>query len=115
VKPEHLHILQHALGVDQYGRGTQYRNHYVSGPSCDGFADLRELVAMGLMVEHAPRELFGGDYCFTVTDAGRRALREHSPAPPRQTRSQKRYESFLRADSSLSFGEWLRVKREVGF
>ena len=29
--PEQLHILQHALGVDKFGLGEQYRNHYVGG------------------------------------------------------------------------------------
>ena len=26
-----LEILQHSLGVDQYGRGPQFRNHYCAG------------------------------------------------------------------------------------
>jgi len=33
-----LEILQHSLGVDQYGRGEMYRNHFCAGaddePAC---------------------------------------------------------------------------------
>ena len=44
-----LSILQHALGVDQYGQGEQYRSHYVTGPGSDAWQDLNEMVTDGLI------------------------------------------------------------------
>ena len=106
--PRHLHILQHALGLDEYGQGSFYRNHYVTGEGCDGYDDCRALADAGLMAEHPPRELFGGDSCFVVTQAGKNAVRRESPPPPNLTRSQQRYRDYLRSDSRLKFGEWLK-------
>ncbi|MHB0986236.1 MAG: hypothetical protein ACYC05_11690 [Sulfuricella sp.] len=34
-----LHILQHSLGLDKYGDGNQYRNHFVTGPGSTDFDD----------------------------------------------------------------------------
>lgn len=42
-----LEILQHALGVDKYGQGEMYRNHFCAG--VDDEATCRELVEMGYM------------------------------------------------------------------
>lgn len=107
MKPAHLHILQHSLGLDRFGQGTMYRNHFASGPSCDHYVLCRELVELGYMTEHPPPSW--SEYSgFKVTEAGKGAVREHSPAPPKRTRSQKRYQRFLDADSGLSFGEWIR-------
>ena len=47
ITPAQLEILQHALGVDQYGRGEMYRNHFCAGG--DDEATCRELVEMGYM------------------------------------------------------------------
>lgn len=102
-----LHILQHSLGVDRYGRGTQYRNHFVAG--FDDLENCRELVRLGFMVERPASVLTGGDPVFFVTDAGKRAMRELSPKPPKLTRSQKRYRAWLDSDSGYSFGEWLKL------
>lgn len=41
-------------------------------------------------------------------EAGKRHVTEHSPPPPKLTRSQKRYEAWLDADCGLTFGEFLR-------
>lgn len=111
MKPEHLPILQHSLGVDKYGRGSQYRNYYVIGPECDGFADCRELVAAGLMSDSGPCSSMSGMHVFRVTDEGRSAMRSASPLPPKLTKSQQRYRDFLNADSGLSFIEWLKFKQ----
>lgn len=102
-----LEILQHALGVDQYGRGQQYRNHYCAGG--EDVADCAELVALGYM-----RSFQGGAmlpyYNCIVTDEGRAAMLRESPAPPKLTRSQKRYRKWISEDSGLKFGEWLKRK-----
>lgn len=111
-----LHILQHALGRDEYGRrprgrSDDYRNHYTAGPGHHGFDLCREAVAAGLMREHAPRALSGGDHIFTVTIGGEAYIREHSPKPPKVSRSRARYLAFLSEDSGATFGEWLRMQK----
>lgn len=106
--PSQLHILQHSLGLDEHGQGRQYRNHYVIGPECAGFAELRELVALDMMKEYGPRDLAGGMHTFTVTPAGIDAVAFQSPLPPKVSRSQQRYRDYLHSESSWSFGEWLK-------
>lgn len=100
--PKDLEILQHSLGVDQYGQGRMFRNHFVGGEK-----ECRLLVASGYMTEHPASELTGGDPWFRVTEAGKREVIEQSPKPPKLTRSQQRYRRFLNDDSGLSFKEWL--------
>lgn len=109
-----LHILQHALGRDEFGRRPRgrdddYRNHYCIGPRVDGFDLCQQAVAEGLMREHAPREISGDDYIFTVTDAGRAYIDANSPKPPKVSRSRARYLAFIDADCGLTFGEWLKA------
>lgn len=103
-----LEILQHALGVDKYGQGEQYRNHFCAGADDEGTC--RELVAMGYMETFTSPHL--PYYNCVVTDAGKRAMAEESPKPPILTRSQRRYREFLKADTGYSFMEWLRCQKE---
>ena len=103
-----LHTLQHALGVDQHGQGPMYRNHYVGGEE-----DCRPLVELGMMTEHRPSELTGGDPWFRVTAAGKQTVRDQSPPPPKLTPSQRRYRQFLNEDCGASFKEWLSWKRRA--
>jgi hypothetical protein len=107
---EQLHICQHALGLDNYGQGSGYRNHYVAGT--DDAARCRELVALGHMREYPASELSGGDPVFTVTEVGRSAVRAEIPRPPKLTRSQIRYQQFLAEDSGMTFGEWLKAETQ---
>lgn len=106
-----LHILQHALGRDEYGiqrknGGEDYRNHFVAGG--DDVATCREAVSLGLMVEHPSSDISGGMAWFHVTDAGMAYITEHSPKPPKLTRGQRRYQRYLDADCGLTFREWLK-------
>lgn len=103
-----LHILQHSLGVDQYGRGRRYRNHFCTSPDGDDFAACGRLVARGLMNDHGPSELAGGMHTFTVTIYGHKYVSEESPAPPKITRSQQRYVDYLNAECGETFGDWLK-------
>lgn len=105
-----LHILQHSLGLDEYGRGTFYRNHFVTGEGSKDHADCMALVAAGFMTVRNGNELSGGDDVFRVTDDGKRAAVESSPAPPKLTRSQQNYQDYLDYDGSLSFIEFLKMK-----
>lgn len=108
--PVQLGILQHTLGTDKYGRIPRYsqRNHYATEPGTPDFAQCEALVNLGFMSAHGAQTVWGGMHAFTVTDTGRRIMREESHREPVLTRSQKRYREYLRAELSLSFGEWLK-------
>lgn len=97
-----LEILQHALGVDQYGRGEMYRNHFCAGDADEDVC--RELVAFGFMVTFTRSYL--PYYNCTVTEEGKAAMLEQSPKPPNLTRGQQRYRAFLKADVDRPFIEW---------
>lgn len=65
-------ILRHTLGVGRGGIG--WRNHFVTGPGSDDYADCEALVAAGLMAKRSGGPLSGGDPVYRVTDAGRDLL-----------------------------------------
>jgi hypothetical protein len=68
----HLQILQHSLGTNPDGSGTQYRNHF-----CPGGKDVQlceELEQAGLM-RH--RYVFG-DICYHVNDDGKKYVADNS-------------------------------------
>lgn len=108
-----LHILQHSLGVDQFGQGEQYRNHFCTGPGSEDHGPCMALVDKGLMTRRIAPAGFGGMDFFFVTDAGRAFVSEHSPAPPKLTAGQKRYQRWLDMDSDMSFGDFLRRERHA--
>ena len=104
---ELLQILQHSLGVDQYGQGRQYRNHFCAGG--DDVEKCEALCRLGFMFRQGPREISGGDPIYWVTDEGKAAMLKESPPPPKLSRSQKRYQAYLRvADCFESFGSYLK-------
>ena len=92
MEPKLLHILQHSLGVDQFGQGRQYRNHFATSPGSKDFDDCSSLVEMGLMIDHGPLAISGRMHCFCVTPAGVDVVAMESPSPPKKTRSQIDYE-----------------------
>ena len=108
-----LHILQHSLGLDQYGRGTFYRNRFVTGAGSKDHADCMALVELGHMTRVANVKMFGGDDYFTVTETGKRAAVENSPAPPKLTRSQQNYQGWLNYDSDMSFMDYVKMKSHL--
>jgi hypothetical protein len=115
MSPEQLHILQHSLGCDKFGRGKLYRDYYCVGLTNDKtLADIQALVALGWMRPgHKINE--GRDQYFHVTQLGISAMKGHSPAPPKLTRGQQRYRDFLHADCGMKFGEylkWLHANRD---
>jgi hypothetical protein len=101
-----LEILQHSLGVDKYGRGKHYRNHFCAGG--DDVEVCKSLVDLGFM-ETFTRSYLPYYNC-RVTDAGVKAMEENSPNPPKLTRSQKRYREWLQVGDCFdgSFGDWLK-------
>jgi hypothetical protein len=108
-----LHILQHSIGADEYGRIVRGggRNHFVTGEGSDDYPHCMALVAAGLMTRRAGSAISGGDDIFFVTEAGKAHVTDHSPKPPKLTASQRRYQEFLDEDSDLRFGEWLKSRR----
>lgn len=70
VTTRQLDILRHSLGLDDYGRGKMFRNHFVAGG--DDEVACRSCVAEGWMVEGRRSDLTGGDPVFFVTDAGKK-------------------------------------------
>jgi hypothetical protein len=113
----HLEILQHCLGVDEYGRTpkgfTPYtRNYFCAGEGDE--SDCRELVALGYMVQLGTTEYMPYFNC-SVTDAGKKAMHRESPNPPKLSRSQMRYRRFCDADSGMSFRDWIRYEQDSRF
>lgn len=117
-----LHILQHSLGLDQYGRPPEgrkpccdddfpncYRNNYCIGPNSPDFSVLRDLVSAGLMTDRGAQSIYGGMHVFHVTQAGYDAVKQHSPRSPRLTKAQRRWRHFreVREAWGLSFKEYL--------
>lgn len=125
LEKELLHVLQHALGLDEFGRPSRgyrpspdddfpgcYRNHFVTGPGSKDWYRCQYLVAQGFMVNHGGREIYGKDSCcFSVTQAGFDAVKAQIPKPPKRTRGQIRWAAFrsLREVApDLTFPEFLR-------
>jgi hypothetical protein len=93
---EHLHILQHSLGLDEYGQGRQYRNHFVTGPGSKDWDACRALTDAGLMTENKGHALLPvGDSVFYVTPAGIDFVATNSPKPPKVSRNRRRYAAFM--------------------
>ena len=112
INARQIEILQHALGLDQYGRGVSYRNHFCAGKGDE--PDCQSLVDLGLMRKHATTQWLPYFNC-SVTEAGRRAVVEQSPAPPKRTRSQLRWARFVdsgASDCGITFREWLKIDAE---
>lgn len=111
-----LHILQHSLGLDQYGEGRQFRNHFATGPGGQDFSDCVALAEMGLMEDYGTRSFTGDMHCFVVTAAGIDYVALNSPKrppAPKISRSKQRYRDYLRvADCFESFFHYLKCKEE---
>jgi len=69
---EQREIIRHAFGLNR--RGSEYRNHFVTGPGSTDYPHCEALVAAGMMTKRAGNMLSGGDDIYSVTDAGRKAL-----------------------------------------
>ena len=121
--PRQLEILQHALGCDQYGHSARRRGEvfhpdydpYSRNYFCAGEKDQLDcwtLVEMGFMQQHKTTEWLPYFNC-SVTPAGIKAMREESPAPPKKTRSQLRFEEYRNfADAfDCSFREFLQIRK----
>lgn len=99
-----LHILRHSIGLNDKGHGKEYRNHYCTGKDCDSYKDCCALADLGLMQTGG---IDGTNIFFHVTEAGKAEARKNVEPVKKLTRSQKRYQAFLHAESGLTFIEFL--------
>lgn len=106
MSPVQLLLLQHSLGVDEYGMGNMYRNYFCAGGKDE--VTCRELVDLGYMVDSGPNQLMGGMSYFHVTEEGKVAVKNQSPKPPKLSRGALRYRTYLRSECDESFIDWLR-------
>lgn len=100
-----LHILRHTIGLDQKGKGTEYRNYYcaqVSDPECEALCEL------GLM-QRRRKINDDQDQYYHVTEAGRiMAQPRESEREKPLTKSQLRYRHYLHSELNMSFKEYLK-------
>lgn len=121
MKPEHLHILQHSLGCDQYGKSeyrgrdegdgcfNYHRNRYV----CDPNPDMTELVALGLMQDNGTLSFTGTMHFYSVTEKGLSEMLRQSPAPPKISKSKARYRRYRSvADAFENFRHFLNFEKD---
>ena len=108
MKPEHLHILRHTIGLSEAGHGRQYRNYYATAPDCYGYSEIQALVAQGLMYRSGN---VGAYEAFSVTEAGRAAALK-DVTYPKLTRSQRRWQKYRAAHEAfgITFREWLKTE-----
>lgn len=104
---EQIEIMRHALGLNYSPR--QQRNYFCASLS-DGetIPKLRHLCELGFMraAGHINEER---DQYFVVTEEGIEAVRHATPRPAKLTRSQRRYQLYLRVADIMSFREFLGV------
>lgn len=114
-----LHILQHSLGCDRFGRPVNsrpnsddqfgcYRNYFCTDESSSDGLICQELVRLGYMQDCDQQAITGGLHTYKVTTAGWNAMRKHSMPPPRLTRSQRRWACYRAVSDLMSFRQYLR-------
>jgi hypothetical protein len=96
---EQRDVMRHALGLGRASR--EYRNHFVTGPGTTDYPHCEALVAAGLMRRREGNPLSGGDPIYSVTDAGRAALRCAEDA---QRRAVRRAVRPVRTSAGLCLG-----------
>ncbi len=127
MKLAHLHILQHALGADQYGQKADtvpvpepdkhhgfHRSHFLTSLDTQDGQDCLALVDQGHMTHFGYVRSMGGNL-FIVTAAGVAAMRQHSPKPPKLSRDQRRYAYFREIRDAFpdwDFRDFLRFLRD---
>lgn len=102
----HREILLHASGLNRAEEMT--RDYYIC-PAGD--PTVEALVASGHLVSCGARAWLCGDTTYRLTERGRAAALASRPPAPKLTRSQKRYQAWLRAESGLRFDQWFRLPR----
>lgn len=105
-----LEILQHSLGVDQYGQSRQYRNYFFTDEGCSDHSHCMANVQAGLMTHRTGNALSGGSDIFYVTQIGIDFVAKNSPKPPKISKSKQRYDRYLEYgdgfDSFIAYCRW---------
>jgi hypothetical protein len=109
---QQLHILQHTLGLNEYGehqgKAEGYRNHFCADEGHSSWGDLITLVDAGYMIKRYPCAVT--NCWFSVTELGREAVKKESPKPPKISKSKARYLRYLEMsdgfDSFIDFCRW---------
>ena len=109
-----LHVLQHALGLDQYGRGAGHRNYFVTDCGTTDWPTCVMTAADGLMTQTKGNAITGGGDVFRVTPAGMVWVQQHSPKVLMLIRVQRTYRKWARADNNMTFGTWLKAHNAIG-
>ena len=104
---DEIQVLLHTLGINIDSPGG-YRNHFVAGDGHHSEAALIALCTSGLM-EERQRPLFIGstDRLYVATAKGKRIAETLRPKP-RRTRSQRRYDRYLRVADLMTFREFIK-------
>lgn len=105
LSPAQLDLIEHATGRN-YTPKRDRNWLLVDGKDRDL---CREMVRLGFMVESCTVEWCAGETHFTVTPLGVRAYLRQRPEK-RISRGRQRYLSWLREDSGLRFGDWLKER-----
>lgn len=110
---QQLHILQHSLGVDKYGQGEQYRNHFVTGRGSKDWDDCLRLCVTGMMKHRKNPIPASGDFTFQVTEQGKLRMATESPPAPKNSKGRRRYREWLKIGdmTGLTFIEWLQSRK----
>lgn len=81
-----IELGRHALGLPNKYRES-YRNHFVAGSTHDDYAEWMVMVSEGNAIRLEPSELYGGDFCFSLTRFGaEKCLREKERLDPEDLR-----------------------------
>ena len=107
IKEEDYKILWHSLGINVEKR-IPYRNYFIAGEGHHDMPSIERLIKGHYMIKQPANIKLLGEDCFAVTEAGRDAAIRALPLPSKMTRSQRRYEAYLKSETDESFGEWLK-------
>lgn len=103
------HLLHHTLGITDPNQFDSYRNFFEASDGHTDLPGLLELCKAELMIEgKSPSFCHQDSRTFYVTQKGREVAFETRPKPPKLTRGQRRYRTYLRSEVDQSFGEWLK-------
>ncbi len=102
-----LQILQHSLGLNEYGQGVGGRNFFGTSEGSTDFKLCEMLFCDGLMTRRFVKMY--SEFVYQVTDTGREYIAKHSPKPPKLSKSKIRYQWYREHSEYFdNFREFLR-------
>jgi hypothetical protein len=104
-----LELMRHALRLND--KPISYRNYFVTSKQSTDYPIIELSLKAGYMTEGRKLGFLPeSDSYYYVTEAGKQFVDQHISAPEKLTRSQRRYRTYLSADSGECFGDWLKNK-----